>query len=289
MSPRRRFSDRIGATQPRIAIQREDIDARLRHKLWSGVHLALANHTESRWYELEVYHKFERDIAIQRLWIETFGQPVDSAPGSWGAFLEHVKAALLQGKWTQAYNVLEDLLQELPPPLAEPLTMITNKYLEDEVSAYRIVNGELTPITTEAEIGAIEAGLTDTAGLPLVREHLAAALTMFSDRENPDYRNSAKEAISALELLCQVITGAPKATLGQAVKRLGDAGITVHPALQGTISQLYGYASDASGIRHALKEQPAVSAADAQLVLVTCSALVSYLLQRAADAKIALT
>ena len=46
------------------------------------------------------------------------------------------------------------------------------------------------------------------------------------DRKAPDYRNSIKESISAVEGMCQAINNDANATLGQAIKRLGEAGIT---------------------------------------------------------------
>jgi hypothetical protein len=40
---------------------------------------------------------------------------------------------------------------------------------------------------------------------------------------------------------------------------------------------MYGYTSDAEGIRHALLEEPTLEQADAIFMLVTCSAFVNYL------------
>jgi hypothetical protein len=39
-----------------------------------------------------------------------------------------------------------------------------------------------------------------------------------TDREQPDYRNSIKESISAIESLCRKITGNDKGTLGLVLK-----------------------------------------------------------------------
>lgn len=40
---------------------------------------------------------------------------------------------------------------------------------------------------------------------------------------------------------------------------------------------LYGWRSDSAGIRNAIKDQSIVESADAQFMLVTCSAFVNYL------------
>jgi hypothetical protein len=66
-----------------------------------------------------------------------------------------------------------------------------------------------------------------------------------------------------------------KGTLGQLVKKL-EKEIRLHPALGKAIDSLYGYTSDASGIRHALLESSEVSLEDAKFFLVVCSAFVNF-------------
>jgi len=43
---------------------------------------------------------------------------------------------------------------------------------------------------------------------------LSRALELLSDRKQPDYRNSIKESISAVEATCQVFASKSRATLG---------------------------------------------------------------------------
>lgn len=105
--------------------------------------------------------------------------------------------------------------------------------------------------------------------------HLQTAVDRFSDRDAPDYRNSIKEAISAVESLCRILTNDSNATLAGALKK-----IDVHPALQKGFSAIYGYASDADGIRHAMLDEPTLSADDAKFYLVLCSAFVNYLIAK---------
>ncbi len=78
-----------------------------------------------------------------------------------------------------------------------------------------------------------------------------------------------------MEAVCQIITGDPKATLGQALKKIG-----IHPALEKGFSSIYGYTSDADGIRHALLEKSTVDADDAQFFLVSCAAFGNYLIAK---------
>jgi hypothetical protein len=149
------------------------------------------------------------------------------------------------------------------------------------MSAWRIVGSEISKLTSEEEISAIEEALTPINQQDAVSTHLATALKHLSNRQSPDYRNSIKESISAVEALCRIITDNPKATLGKALDQLAAAGVNVHPSLKGAFDKLYGYSSDASGIRHSLSGEETLDYDDAKFMLVSCSAFVNLLRARA--------
>jgi hypothetical protein len=147
-----------------------------------------------------------------------------------------------------------------------------NAALEKEVSAYRFVDGLISRITDETEIAEIDRALDNARDS--VRTHLRRALELLSDREAPDYRNSIKESISAVESLVATVVG-EKGTLGQLLKKLEDE-ISLHPALKAAFSSLYGYTSDQDGIRHAILESKDLAFEDAKFFLVVCSAFVNF-------------
>lgn len=93
-----------------------------------------------------------------------------------------------------------------------------NELLEQEKSGYRIVCGEIAPITNGMEINTIEKS-SDTKFLS-VNEHIRKALDLYADIQSPDYENSIKESISAVESICCIITGlsGTDATLGKTIK-----------------------------------------------------------------------
>src|SRR5206468_3589043 len=99
-------------------------------------------------------------------------------------------------------------------------TQYCNQILEKEFSAYRFVGDKITPITSKEEISEINNAINSP--LQSVNEHLNRALALLSDRENPDSRNSIKESISAVEAICQKITGKESATLGDALNVIRD-------------------------------------------------------------------
>jgi hypothetical protein len=55
----------------------------------------------------------------------------------------------------------------------------------------------------------------------------------------------------------------------------------MHPALRKSLSALYGYTSDEQGIRHAMLDEPKLTAADAKFLLVACSAFINYMKEKA--------
>jgi hypothetical protein len=148
--------------------------------------------------------------------------------------------------------------------------------LEREKSGYRLIDSRVVPISNADELAEVTTALTARAEAPYA-VHLRAALELLSDRVSPDYRNSIKESISSVEAVCREITNDPNATLGQALKVVGN----VHPAFAKGLSNIYGWTSDGGGIRHALTEgaeEP--DAADAKFMLVACSAFVNYFVQK---------
>lgn len=151
---------------------------------------------------------------------------------------------------------------------------LLNQTFEKEFIGYRFVDGYLARITSEVEIEQIEEAMTVKKNK--VNEHLEKALLLLSDRDNPDYENSIKESISSVEAMCNSITGR-KSTLGEALKLLKKEN-NIHPSLEAAFEKLYGYTSDASGIRHAGQIGGENSTfEEAKFMLVVCSGFVNYL------------
>lgn len=149
-----------------------------------------------------------------------------------------------------------------------------NKIFVEENIGYHIINNQVVNITTEEEINEIEKAMDSV--FDSVNDHFEKALSFYSDRKNPDYKNSIKESISAVESMCCIICG-KKVELGKALGKLEKNGIYIHGAMKNGFQALYGYASDESGIRHGGIEDKEVTEEDAKFMLITCSAFVNYL------------
>ena len=156
---------------------------------------------------------------------------------------------------------------------------IANSYLQREYVGYRFIDEQLTPISDDYELEAVKQAL-DNPYSP-VYEHLSKANKLLGDRTSPDYENSIKESISAVEALCEILTGitGKEASLGKMLKKLENNGVVIHVGLKAAFNMLYGYTSDANGIRHAGNiGGPSSTFEEAKFMLVSCSAFVNYLI-----------
>jgi len=221
-----RFSERIGKVSPRSAIQIGAMDVPLRNALWNAVDVWVFGGL-SGWI-----HNTWQWVVCQNIWIYFFRLPVDEIDAYWPKIKEELRGWFFNAEWYEVYDFVEFLAAQLPGHVASQFIVATTAALEREMAGYRFVAGELAPMTNEQEIAAIESALADTSQLTVVQSHLQSALSKLSHRTNPDFRNSIKESISAVEALCRVITGDDRATLGQALKRLTDRGLKFHPALE---------------------------------------------------------
>jgi len=154
-----------------------------------------------------------------------------------------------------------------------------NECFKNEFIGYRFIGDKISPISNEYEVKEISDAIIND--YESVREHIVKANKYLADREKPDYENSIKESICAVEAMCSIITGSKgrEASLGNMLKELEKKGIVIHKALQSAFSNLYGYSSDANGIRHAGDlGGPNSTFEDAKFMLVTCSAFINYLM-----------
>lgn len=147
---------------------------------------------------------------------------------------------------------------------------------------YRVINDIITDIITEPEKTSIKKALTSSEDV--VKAHLERALVLYSQRPDPDYKNSIKESISAIEALFRIKTGESK--FGPAYKKIKEA-ITIHPRIQEIIQKVYDYTNQPdTGIRHSkvIEGQTMVPGEpECQLMLVSCSSIINYVQEKYAQ------
>jgi hypothetical protein len=248
------------------------MDKDLRNGLWSILTILIWSNTHTYGFAF-----FECDSKIHslymRLWLHYWKLPIDTLKNNWPWVLDHTREYFFKCPWFEVYDFLEFIAANYPyDDGKEDFIRGCNSKLETECSAYRFVGNEIAPITNDNEISAIEDALGISNGP--VQTHLHCALEKLSDRKNPDYRNSIKESISAVESLVADVLG-QKGTLGNLIKKM-ESEIGLHPALAKAFSNLYGYTSDEDGIRHAILESSTIDFHDAKFFLVICSSFVSF-------------
>lgn len=198
----------------------------------------------------------------------------------WDREFDRIDNVIAQAPYNEVLDVIEYCYYWVTHR-SDPLIKTTwknafNMLFRQEYVGYRFVSDQIVPITDELEISEIEqACKTPFDG---ARAQLQKALGFLSDRENPDYKNCVKESISAVEATCRIITEKDSATLGEALKLLAKHGLKLHPCLNSGIDKLYSYACDQGGVRHAEHEaESIVTFEEAKFMMVTCSAIVNYL------------
>lgn len=268
----KRFSSRIGVAEVPQVIQIDGMSEALRNSIWNFI-VSLFNDTDSGWWSVAEH--------VSQFFLKL---PVDDLPLYNIRRREWIKHHLYAMKWFEVYDFVEFIclqytnIRTHTPWNKAKLQAVFNKIFEVELSGYRFIGGELVPISSTAEVAAIEGAVEFTArtGLAGAHAHIVAALQLLGKRPDPDYRNSVKESISAVESMAKQLGGPGAQGLAGALDELGKK-LPIHGALRSAFVKLYGYTSDESGIRHAILDEPNVAYDEAKYMAVVCSAFVNFL------------
>lgn len=276
------FSQRIGISPVSKLVQREAIDNDLRNSLWNlltGFYWDTCKSSDGDAADNMSLVKYcSRSGLVTAIWLNYFKKPIDTIDPYWGACLYTIRQYFFSAKWFQIYDFIEYTAQYGPAEIKSKFIKTTNIFLERENSAYRFVGDQITEITSSEEIEEVETSLRNSDKYAGVKIHLTTALALLSNRKNPDYRNSIKESISAIESLAKQLSKNETGTLGTILKKL-ETTKKLHPALKSAFSSLYGYSSDSDGIRHALLDKTDLTKAEARFMLICCSAFINYLIE----------
>lgn len=288
----KRFSERIGAKIPNKAIQVDGMSPELRNSIWNLVYNLYQVDDEKYWRDIAVF--------VARHYRKV---PADEVPYDDYKCRDWMKKYFYTLEWFETYDILEFLVENhlgmtvkttyggrdryYHAVKPDYIREVVNRILEAELSGFRFIGNILTPISDKAEVVEIEEAMTRSTaqGLDGAREHLKASLKLLGKKPEPDYRNAIKEAISAVESVARQLSGSPKTGIEGALEKLSKS-TEIHPALKTGFKNLYGYASNEDGIRHAILDQPKVGFVEAKYMIVSCSAFINYLIQKAGDAGI---
>jgi len=196
-----RFSQRIGKRPVKTVLQVESMDDDLKNRLWNTIledfFDQISDHKD---YSFSESDKIK---VCKYIWKEFFKRPIDKLPKlmmssavSSNGVIEDIREWYFKAEWFEIYDFIEFIINVVPN-----FHETCNQILVGEISGYRIINGLVVQITSEEEVQEIEEALVDNDQLKSVNTHLRAALDFLADKKNPDYRNSIKESISAVNHL----------------------------------------------------------------------------------------
>lgn len=265
------FAERHGLVKEKT-IQMADLDETLRNRLYNAIHKNLDTCPYIGEYLVNVVDKLGHRVNYQNF-------------QNWSIINMKLLRTDTKIPWYMAYETIELFFKAKKNVHGEILRFQNlseeiNQILKEEKSGYRLLGGQFVNIISEVELEEISKATNSP--YESVNIHLRKAITLYSDRKTPDYENSIKESISAVEAMCCIITDTEgaQATLGNTLKKLEQKGIVIHSAMKGAFEKLYGYASNSDGIRHGGIDFTNAPSEDAKYMLVSCSAFVNYLIEK---------
>lgn len=226
---------------------------------------------------------------IEYIYIQLMSLTKDDIPYNYYTYrydideiFKFIKKVILQLDYSDIFDFIDGLIIYFKNNICyinKEFTAEINQLFINENINYRILNNMVTDIIQEKEIESIE----ETLNNPYIEvsQHYSKAIEQLYKVK--DFDNSIKESISSVEAMCQILTQNNKATLGDALKSLKNR---IHPAMESAFQKLYGYTSDANGIRHSngLGEGNSTFE-EAKYMLISCSAFVNYLKENFEEGK----
>jgi hypothetical protein len=267
------FSRRKGYTPPPVQGKPEELSDHARTRLWDVFYIEIFQKNREG---VDLHPHLEAFFLV--IWTELDHQPIDQYLGSW-EFLKSIRERFLSGVWHFSFDIFEAIFEDSENLMRDggEVAFRLRDALERENQAYTFVGGRFVERMMPHEVQSVETALQTT--IEGVRVHLTSALRKLSDRDKPDFRDSIKESISAVESACHYVTNQKKSTL-EAALRILDNRKPWPPGFKDSLAKLYAWTGEEDGVRHPMMEASDLERGDAQFMLVTCSAVVNYLITR---------
>ena len=280
------FSERKGIKHFSDIVQVNSLNERTRNKVYTV--------TKETFDLLNNYDRKFRELFVEYIYEEIFSLTKRDIPVSyngiynWNEVFDNIYNVFLTEDYEEVFTFIEgitkcfdyiDYCLTYGIHLKDKYVKLCNYIFDVENVNYRIVNEIVTDLLNEETIKEIEETLKNPYSV--VANHYSKSLELLY--KTKDYDNSIKESISTVECICQILTRNDKATLGDALKLLKNK---IHPAMESAFQKLYGYTSDANGIRHSngLGEGNSTFE-EAKYMLISCSAFVNYLKENFEEGK----
>ena len=248
------------------------VHPRLRARLWDAIYTEARSEMEAHRLNNrlgEVWKKLSRKYAVERL-----NKLADQLEGTHDEFVEMIKPAFESNNYIRTLGVTEWIARH---SINKDLAKAVERILREEQCAYRLIDGSIIPIASEEEGAAILAAAIslNAAGFGGATQHLLKAGSLLTASH---YADSIRESIHAVESVARTLT--EEASLLNALKALSKKH-PMHPALEKGFNSIYGYTSDANGVRHPIvgDDGPLAGEDEAIFMLGACASFVTYLLR----------
>lgn len=259
----------------------EELSQEARAVIWRVLHRSLDAHANERPYTTTVGGPWS--TIVQDHFVFEQLRPIDEFVDDLPVWVDQLKAIVFSGEYWEVLDFLQWLLRHRSCP-GDMLEVLKQALIYSRV-AYRLIDEGPTfmPAVTVQEGDAIAEAIEQigSTGIEGASGHLQAAGGFLVAGK---YADSVRESIHSVEsVACQIDPDSAN-TLDPALKALAKHG-TIHPALQKGFSTIYGYTSDADGVRHkSIEDGSPVDQSDAVFMLGACASFVTYLINKGREA-----
>jgi hypothetical protein len=208
--------------------------------------------------------------------------------GDWSEYpniWDEVQCLIEECEWFRVYDITEAIYKRLAQydsEQARAFDTSINEYFREAGIGWQLVSGTMQTRGPEAFESSVRGAVTalDAAALPTASSEIHKALQDLSHRPEPDLTGAIQHAMVALECVARDVSGAPKLTLGDIMKRYQEL---IPRPLDDVVSKAWGYASEMG--RH-LREGRLPDREEAELVVGLAATVATYLAAKSRDTKL---
>ncbi len=246
-------------------------DDQIRNSIWNKIFL--------KFLKIQyVYVDSPQDLFFINIWTQFFNELIDEMPRK--ILLTYyvptdlnyyIKKKYLNSKWNEIFDLLEFLF-----PYLDDFSKDIEEIFKQNNFKIRVINDQIIIVDSDVEHEELKSDLSTINFNSNTKKHLDSAIHYLYDRNHPDYRNSMKESISAIEALAREICNSND-DLGKLIPKISEI-YNYHPTFKKALTNIYAYTSDEGGVRHSFKlDAKETTFDDAKFFLHICSAFTSYL------------
>ncbi len=271
------FSQRHGyAAVFASVVQRDDLRDATRVELWNIV--VLLQQYRDQFATPAEYQPVEAQV-VRSLWQSYFQLPLDELPPDHQVW-QRVKPVVLQDSLAEVFDLLEFIIQAwsecdtgATQQLLTRAVWAINSVFEAHQVSYRMINHQIILIDTPVEISAVDTALAVVPRHHQARQALRQAVALLEDDTAGGYLQCMNAAITAVEAIVCGVTDA--ATLCEGLQILQARGVVLpDPVQQAWL--------DSTAPPQLEETDLAAHQALAKYTLVTCAALVTYIVDTSA-------